>query len=252
MSSTYPRPAFDGPAYGPGDARPFGGRRPRSDDGRRTPRFGPRMFSTDNSTAGSTGDDAGPEAGPERPRRGRRGGGHPGRPGRRGRGPADFGERGFGRGARVQRGDVRAALLALLVEQPMHGYQMIRELGERSNGAWRPSPGSVYPTLQQLQDEGLVTVSEDDGRRVFSLTEAGQEAAAVNAGAPAPWDVAAEADDLMNLRDQVRQVHAAVKQVAQVGDAAQLEAARVVLTDARRALYRILAEDSATNEGLTA
>ena len=83
----------------------------------------------------------------------------------------------LGRGPRAGRGDVRAAILALLAEQPMHGYQIMRELGERSGGVWRPSPGSIYPTLQQLEDEELVRPETGDGgRRVFALTDAGREA----------------------------------------------------------------------------
>src|SRR3954464_10942339 len=103
----------------------------------------------------------------------------------------------LGRGPRAGRGDVRAAILALLAEQPMHGYQIMRELGERSGGVWRPSPGSIYPTLAQLEDEELVRPEDagparpetgDGGRRVFALTDAGREAAEAAAGGPAPWD----------------------------------------------------------------
>ena len=94
--------------------------------------------------------------------------------------------RGGHRGHRAGRGDVRAAVLALLDEEPMHGYQMIQELGERSGGAWTPSPGSIYPALQLLQDEGLVTAAETDGKRVFSLTEAGREQAAKRGDGPLP------------------------------------------------------------------
>src|SRR6266567_4286449 len=84
-----------------------------------------------------------------------------------------FGPGGFGRGPKVGRGDVRAAILVLLTEGPMHGYQVIHELTDRSGGMWRPSPGSVYPTLQLLEDEGLVRSEEVEGKRIFQLTEAG-------------------------------------------------------------------------------
>src|SRR3954454_4068329 len=77
-------------------------------------------------------------------------------------------------GSRVGRGDVRAAVLALLAEQPMHGYQIIHEIEERSGGSWKPSPGSVYPTLQLLADEGLIRAEESNGRKTFSLTEEGR------------------------------------------------------------------------------
>ncbi len=107
-------------------------------------------------------------------------------------GPAAF----FGGGRRAGRGDIRAAILALLSEQGMHGYQIIRELSERTGGAWQPSPGSVYPTLQQLEDEELVSEQKSDtGRRVYELTDAGRERAAA-LPSPAPWEqVAAEAQD---------------------------------------------------------
>ena len=147
-------------------------------------------------------------------------------------------------GPRMGRGDVRAAVLALLAEKPMHGYQIIQELTERTGGVWRPSPGSVYPTLQQLQDEELVREApSDSGKRVYELTDAGREQAA---RATAPWsEVAGEsADALVALHDLVHQVMAATRQVAHGGTAAQLEAAQDVLRDARRALYRLLAEDA--------
>jgi DNA-binding PadR family transcriptional regulator len=136
--------------------------------------------------------------------------------------------------------------LTLLAEQPMHGYQIITELGSRSGGVWRPSPGSVYPTLQQLQDEGLVTVSEEDGRRTFSLTDAGRaEVERTSAGRRAPWeDMAEEADDSAGrLKGLVGQLIAATIQVATAGSHDQVAQAEKVLTDARRAMYRLLAED---------
>ena len=146
-------------------------------------------------------------------------------------------------GRRAGRGDIRAAILALLVEEPMHGYQIIQELAERTGGVWRPSPGSVYPTLQQLEDEELVRENaSESGKRVYALTDAGREQAA---GAPAPWTaVAGESEsELMTLRDLAHQVLAATRQVAHAGTATQIEAAQAVLRDARKALYRLLAED---------
>jgi DNA-binding PadR family transcriptional regulator len=154
---------------------------------------------------------------------------------------------GFGPGPRfgghkARRGDIRAAILALLAEEPMHGYQIIQELTDRTEGVWRPSPGSVYPTLQQLEDEDLIVPdTSDTGKRVYRLTDAGREAAAA---APAPWtEVAGEADDpLVGLHDLAMQVMAATRQVAAAGSAAQLEAAHGILRDARKALYRLLAD----------
>ncbi len=146
-------------------------------------------------------------------------------------------------GRRAGRGDIRAAILALLAEEPMHGYQIIQELAERTGGVWRPSPGSVYPTLQQLADEELVReTTPEPGKRVYELTDAGREHAAA---APAPWTaVTGEGEsELVTLRDLVHQVMAATRQVAHAGTSAQVEAAQEVLRDARRALYRLLAEE---------
>ena len=150
---------------------------------------------------------------------------------------------GYAFGRRAGRGDIRAAILALLAEQPMHGYQIIQELSERTGGIWRPSPGSVYPTLQQLEDEDLVReTASESGKRVYELTDSGREQAA---GSPAPWSaVAGESEDaLVALHDLAHQVIAATRQVARAGTAMQLDAAQTVLRDARRSLYRILSED---------
>ena len=89
---------------------------------------------------------------------------------------------------RRRKGDVRSAVLRLLGESPMHGYQIIHEIEERSGGAWKPSPGSVYPTLQMLVDEGLLESKETKGRRTYSLTATGVELAAAEADKPAPWE----------------------------------------------------------------
>jgi DNA-binding PadR family transcriptional regulator len=154
-----------------------------------------------------------------------------------------FGPAGAGFARKARRGDIRAAILALLAESPMHGYQIIQELAERTEGAWRPSPGSVYPTLQQLEDEELVRAAESTtGKRVFELTDAGREAAGAH---PEPWKaVAEEADDgLVALRELVFQVLGATRQVAAAGSKEQLEAAQAILRDARKQLYRLLADD---------
>jgi len=176
---------------------------------------------------------------------GERPGRHGHRRSRHGRhGQAGFGFGGpLGPGRRAGRGDIRAAILTLLAEEPMHGYQIIQELAERTGGVWRPSPGSVYPTLQQLEDEELVReTASESGKRVYELTDAGREQAA---GAPAPWTAVAgeNESELMTLHDLAHQVLAAARQVAHAGTAAQIEAAQAVLRDARKALYRLLAED---------
>ena len=155
-----------------------------------------------------------------------------------------FGPRGRGRRGRARRGDVRAAILALLAERPMHGYEMIQELTERTSGVWRPSPGSIYPALQLLEDEGLVSGQEAEGKRLFSLTEAGRAEADRQPDAPAPWEEVTEGVDpaAFRLRDAVAQVGMAVMQVLHAGSEAQRAKALEVLGDTRRRLYAILAE----------
>jgi DNA-binding PadR family transcriptional regulator len=148
---------------------------------------------------------------------------------------------------RARRGDVRLALLRLLAEEPRNGYQLIQAIEERSEGLWRPSPGSVYPTLAQLEDEGLIrSVEGEEGRR-FEITDAGREHLDRRVDEPAPWEPAAqggESNPLAELAPLVIQIGKATFQVASVGDSAQRERARTLLTDTRRALYRILAEDA--------
>ena len=172
----------------------------------------------------------------DRPRRGRR---------RYGHGPGGGFGGGFGHGRRAGRGDIRAAILALLAEEPMHGYQIIQVISERSGGNWTPSPGSVYPTLQQLEDEGLIEpAASESGRRVFALTDAGKEAQTADT-TPAPWEEAVEEadNDLVELRNLVHQVLAATRQVAQAGTQAQIKGAQDVLRTARKGIYKLLAED---------
>jgi DNA-binding PadR family transcriptional regulator len=161
-----------------------------------------------------------------------------------------FGPGQFGGRHKAGRGDIRAAILALLAEQPMHGYQIIREIGERSEGAWTPSPGSVYPTLQQLTDEELVRSTETDGKRVYELTDDGRAQAEGREGA-LPWDEAAEGadDDLVSLRELVFQVMAATHQVARAGSKTQLETAKGILRSTRKSLYQLLAEDEPAEDG---
>jgi DNA-binding PadR family transcriptional regulator len=154
----------------------------------------------------------------------------------------------FGRGPKVRRGDVRAAALVLLAEQPRNGYQIIQEIAERSGGFWKPSSGSVYPALQLLEDEGLVEVDTQEGRRTFRLTEAGRAYVEEHkAELGAPWEaMKADVDDTsVELHTLLGQVAMAVFQVGQAATPAQLHQARQVLIDARRSMYQILAEDEA-------
>src|ERR1700744_3271984 len=160
-----------------------------------------------------------------------------------GLGPAGRGGRRGGHGRRGRRGDVRAAILVLLAERPMHGYEIIQEVAERSQDLWKPSPGSVYPTLQLLVDEGLTVSTESEGsKKLFALTDAGKEAA--EKGAPPPWeeipDGAAPAQ--MNLRSAVGQLFGAVAQSAHAANEAQQQRILDIVNNARREIYTILAE----------
>ena len=173
--------------------------------------------------------------------------GHRGRPGRRPHGGPGFGPPfgpGFGRGPRARRGDVRAALLVLLAEEPRNGYGLMQEIEARSNGAWRPSPGSVYPALSQLEDEGLVRAEEASGRKLFALTDAGRTYVSEHADElGTPWEEVGASEAVGELRTLVFSVGAAVMQVVQAGTEAQAAEAAKVLEETRRSLYRILVGD---------
>ncbi len=150
-------------------------------------------------------------------------------------------------GRRARRGDIRAAILLLLAEEPRNGYGLMQEIEERSGGIWRPSPGSVYPALSQLEDEGLVRVVEQDGRKSFTLTDDGTAHVEANRERMGePWATAAEgaSGELHELRRTAQALTAAVIQVAQTGSPAQLDEAKGLLENARRSLYRLLAGDA--------
>ncbi|MFF3615888.1 PadR family transcriptional regulator [Streptomyces sp. NPDC002580] len=200
--------------------------------------------------------------------------GHHGGPGHRGRGPFEgrrgafgpfgpggpggpgFGGPGFGPGpwggrggrggprGRARRGDVRASILALLKDRSMHGYEMIQEIAERSGGAWKPSPGSVYPTLQLLEDEGLITSEAEGGKKLFSLAESGRSAA--DEGPEAPWEEAGRGVDWESLQE-IRQagfgLMEAFGQVWKTGSKGQRDKALAVINEARKKLYLILADE---------
>jgi DNA-binding PadR family transcriptional regulator len=185
----------------------------------------------------------------------------PGGPG--GFGPGAFGPGGFvmgfgpgphrhGRGRRARRGDIRAAALLLLAEEPRNGYGLMQEIEQRSGGVWRPSPGSVYPALAQLEDEGLVRSVEHDGRKQFELTDEGRahvEEHRERFGTP--WETVAEGvpSELHELRLAAQALAVAAMQVAQTGSKAQLAEAKRILEDARRGLYRLLAGDEPDADG---
>ena len=148
-------------------------------------------------------------------------------------------------GPRMGRGDVRTAILVALAEEPMHGYQVIQAIEARTNGAWKPSPGSVYPTLQLLADEGLVTAAEEGERKVYSLTEAGRESARDAAEGTLPWEARAQRDTdrATALPKSGVKLAQAIVQVSHSATPEQSERAVAIIDDARRKLYAILAED---------
>jgi len=174
------------------------------------------------------------------PRRGgpRMGDGMPMHRGRGGRGPG----RGSGRG-RAPRGDVRTAVLMLLAEEPMHGYQLMQAIADRSGGRWTPSPGAIYPTINQLEDEGLVTVTAEAGRKLVTLTGAGREYVEGRRETSIdPFAGFASAEPATDLRGLIEELASATRQVARSGSDEQRTAAAKILADARRSLYLVLAD----------
>lgn len=159
-------------------------------------------------------------------------------------GPQGF--RGGPRGPRAKTGNLRLAVLALLQGSPRNGYSLMGEIAQRSGGLWQPSPGSMYPVLSQLEDEGLIMATEQDGKKAYALTEAGQQFVKENQEAlNAVWDMQKGADEQVELRGALRALMGAASQVAQAGSAAQAQEAVNILKAARKSLYRLLAEDDA-------
>lgn len=153
---------------------------------------------------------------------------------------------------RVRRGDVRAAILDVLAVEPSNGYQIIQKIAERSGGAWKPSPGSVYPTVQQLEDEGLVDGQQEGGRRVLRLSESGERYVAEHhEELAATWRAFDEADereqdgDGVDLKQVIGQMMGAVWQIAVSGTRQQQAEAAEILADTRRRLYNLLADGDA-------
>jgi len=167
-------------------------------------------------------------------------------------GRGEFGGLGFGpgrgprgRGRKARRGDIRTAALLLLAEEPRNGYQIMQEVEERSEGVWRPSPGSVYPALAQLEDEGLIRQQEGEGRKAFAITEEGAKLVQERGtDKPAPWEQMSDelSPNAHELGKLMRELASAFAQVMRTGSEPQMLRARDVLASARRDLYRILAD----------
>jgi len=184
---------------------------------------------------------------------GPRSGWRPGGGGRRG--PGGPGGPGGPRRPKASRGDVRATILALLSEGPRTGYQIMSDIEERSRGAWRPSPGAVYPALQLLADEGLIVGEEAGGRRTFSLTDAGREYVENNPEmARGAWESMADSDsgfcagDIPRLFTEAARLGAAIAQTAHAGTPDQIRAAERLLKETRRTLYEFLADEDTDEE----
>ncbi|MGO9487837.1 MAG: PadR family transcriptional regulator [Solirubrobacteraceae bacterium] len=155
-----------------------------------------------------------------------------------------------GRGRKARRGDIRTAALLLLAEEPRNGYQIMQEVEERSEGVWSPSPGSVYPALAQLEDEGLIRTEDGEGRKLFAITDAGRKVVEDRgADKPAPWEQMSDeySPKAHQLGKLMREVAFAFGQVMRTGSEEQMSRALDVLTATRRDLYRILADGDGTD-----
>ena len=171
---------------------------------------------------------------------GRRGRGGPLGPPRHDHHDEEHGPRG-----RTRRGEIRTGLLAILLDGPGHGYELIQRVEEKTSGSWKPSPGSVYPTLQLLEDEGFVTASANDGKRTYQLTEEGRVEAQrrVDSAAENPWTRGGERQQAGILFSSMKSLAMALTQVAKTGNPDQLESATEIIKDARKKLYLLLAAD---------
>lgn len=196
--------------------------------------------------------------GPRGPHRGRSRSGGPSPKGERSGGPGPKRERSGGpsprgerpsrhrRGGRgrAPRGDIRAAVLTMLTDEPMHGYQLMQAIADKSGGRWTPSPGAIYPTLNQLEDEGLVTITRESGRKLATLTDAGHEYVTARRDEwTALWSAYEGPGDGVDLRGLLQELHYATRQVGKAGTDAQRSAAAAILEDARRSLYLLLADE---------
>lgn len=153
------------------------------------------------------------------------------------------------RAPKARRGDVRAAILSVLSDAPRNGYQVIQEIAERTGGAWKPSPGSIYPTLQQLEDEGLVVQTEEGGRKAYALTEEGRGYVEAHPDEmAAPWAAMSDVEPDGDLRPMLGQVAAAMWQVMAVGTPEQQAAAKEAVVELRKKLYGILAAGSESTD----
>lgn len=148
----------------------------------------------------------------------------------------------WGNERRARRGDVKFIILAALAEKPMHGYDIIQSLEQQHEGRYRPSPGSIYPTLQLLEEGGFLTSEQRDGKRVYSITDAGRALLAERGAHPDDFDEG-ESEERSALRDSARRLIAAVRQGAMNEDRESREQVRRIVDDARKKIYKVLAEE---------
>lgn len=168
---------------------------------------------------------------------------HRERHGGRRRGPGmNGGGFGPGGGRRRRRGDVRLAVLLLIAERPSNGYQLIQEIGTRSDGRWKPSSGAIYPALAQLEDEGLIQLTESEAGKIYQITDAGRTEAETAGEQPAPWETNSQDGERPHLMAGLKQLHGAVTAVAQSGDEDLVAKAAEELDQTRRRLFKLLAD----------
>ncbi|MGI8501758.1 MAG: PadR family transcriptional regulator [Hassallia sp.] len=151
--------------------------------------------------------------------------------------------RDWGDERRTPRGDIKYILLELLAEEPRHGYELIKELEARYGGFWKPSPGSVYPTLQLLEEGGYLTFEQIEGRKVYTITETGRELLSERGDRLLSMDRGNRPQQLIELKEAIAQVGAAVMQVARNNNADKVTRVREILNRVKREIYSILAEE---------
>lgn len=168
--------------------------------------------------------------------------GHPGRGGPHGRHRRESFERGWEDEPRNRRGDIKYILLELLAEGSSHGYDLIKAMENRSSGFRRLSPGSVYPTLQMLEEGGYLTSESVSGKRVYTITDAGRALLAERQSSPESRNLRDLPPELSELRDAATELSAVVMQVARSGNAARMSRVRELLAQTQRAIHAMLAE----------
>lgn len=163
--------------------------------------------------------------------------------GRRGRPRRDGREGSWGDEPRTPRGDIKYLLLTLIAEQPQHGYQLIKELEARQGGFYRPSPGSVYPNLQLLEEGGYLTSEQMEGKRIYTITESGKQLLAERENPHHLKEQVETQQPLIELKNAVMELKGAVMQVARGGNLDRVSQVQEILKRAKREIYAILSQE---------